>query len=178
MYNQSNQHNTIYSSYNVEITSTKIQFLNVKSTSNTYSLTNETEYDIDNEDDKYWLCVQFTVFNCGGCTIAPLKDHVNNKIYQELVRVDKHLASCDEKLYLDLRWSKSYTNELEKLSRDDSDLTLRVKLKDAVDKTMRLRVTGYSAGEYLYTLFDKGLLMIYNDCMVSKEKDIALAAWV
>ena len=77
-----------------------------------------------------------------------------------------------------MRWSKSYTNELEKLSRDDSDLTLRVKLKDAVDKTMRLRVTGYSAGEYLYTLFDKGLLMIYNDCMVSKEKDIALAAWV
>lgn len=103
MYNQSNQRNTIYSSYNVEITSTKIQFLNVKSTSNTYSLTNETEYDIDNEDDKYWLCVQFTVFNCGGCTIAPLKDHANNKIYQELVRVDKHLASCDEKLYLDLR---------------------------------------------------------------------------
>lgn len=43
---------------------------------------------------------------------------------------------------------------------------------------MRLRVTGYSQGKYLYTLSDKGLLMMYKDYTISKQKDIALAARV
>ena len=43
---------------------------------------------------------------------------------------------------------------------------------------MRLRVTGYSQGKYLYTLSDKGLLMMHKDYTISKQKDIALAAWV
>lgn len=37
---------------------------------------------------------------------------------------------------------------------------------------MRLRVTGYSQEEYYNTLFDKGLLMMYKDYMISKQKDI------
>ena len=40
---------------------------------------------------------------------------------------------------------------LEKLTRDDSDLTLTVKLKAAVTKKLWLRVTGYSQAEYYYT---------------------------
>ena len=43
-----------------------------------------------------------------------------------------------------MRRSKGYTDELEKLTRDDSDTTLTVKLKAAANKKMSLRVTGYS----------------------------------
>ena len=43
---------------------------------------------------------------------------------------------------------------------------------------MRLRVTGYSQGEYLYNLSNKGLLMMHKDYTISKQNDIALAAWV
>ena len=43
-----------------------------------------------------------------------------------------------------MRRSKGYTDKLEKLTRDDSDVTLTVKLKPAATKKMRLRVTGYS----------------------------------
>ena len=59
--------------------------------------------------------MQFVSWNCDGCTIALLIDYANNEVYQELVRKDKHLVSFDEKLYLDLRRNKSYTDELENL---------------------------------------------------------------
>ena len=62
----------------------------------------------------------------------------------------KYLVYSDKKLQLDLRRSKGYTNKLENVSRDDSDLTLTVKLKAAADKMMRFRFTGYSQGQYCY----------------------------
>ena len=51
-----------------------------------------------------------------------------------------------------MRRSKGYTDELEKLTRDDSNITLTVELKAAATKKMRLRVAGYSQAEYYYTL--------------------------
>ena len=79
----------------------------------------------------------------------------------------------DEKLYIDMRRSEGYTDELEKLTRDDSDITLTVKLKAAATKKMRLRVTGYSQVEYYYTLSKKGMIMSYKNYSISKEIDIA-----
>ena len=37
----------------------------------TYSFTGEIKYDLNNEDNKYWLYAQFAAFNCGDCTTAP-----------------------------------------------------------------------------------------------------------
>ena len=51
-----------------------------------------------------------------------------------------------------MRRSKGYTDELERLTQDKSDITLTVKLKKTATKKMRLRVTGYSQDEYYYTL--------------------------
>ena len=72
-----------------------------------------------------------------------------------------------------MRRSKSYTDKLEKLTRDDSDITLTVKLKVAATKKLRLRVTGYSQAEYYYTLSKKGMIMSYENYSISKEIDIA-----
>ena len=83
------------------------------------------------------------------CITAPLTDYVNNEVYQELVRQEKYLTTSGKKLYIDLRRSKDYLVELEKLTGDDSGLTLTVALKNTATKKMRLRVTGYSLGEYL-----------------------------
>ena len=63
VYKKCDQHNTIYDIYDVEIVSTKIQSLKVESASNTYGLTCEIEYDIYDEDDKYWLYAQLLAFN-------------------------------------------------------------------------------------------------------------------
>ena len=55
VYDKSDQHQTIYGSYNAEIAATQIQSLTLENTSSTYSLTGGLEYNIDNEDDKHWL---------------------------------------------------------------------------------------------------------------------------
>ena len=55
-----------------------------------------------------------------------------------------------------MRRSKGYTDELEKLNRDDSGLAVVVTLKEAAAKKLRLRVTGFSQAEYWYLLSNKG----------------------
>ena len=76
-------------------------------------------------------------------------------------------------MYLDLRRSNVYTNELESLIRDDSKLTLTLTLKDAAIKTMRLMVTGYSQGKYYYALLQRGSIMQYKNYGITKVKNIA-----
>ena len=43
-----------------------------------------------------------------------------------------------------MRRSKDYTDELEKLNRDDSGLVVTIGLKEAAPKIIRLRITGFS----------------------------------
>ena len=66
--------------------------------------------------------------------------------------MSEYFASADKKIFIDLRCSKGYTNEIEKLNRDDSDLSVTTTLKNGARKKMRLHVTGYYQGEY-YTRY-------------------------
>ena len=118
VYEKSDQHKSIYGSYNVKVAAQKIKSLKIENASWTYALTNETKYGIDDVADAYWLYAQFVAFVCNGCTIAPLTDYANNKIYQDMTKVDKYFSS-DKKMYIDLRRLKRYTDELESLTRDD-----------------------------------------------------------
>ena len=54
---------------------------------------------------------QFVAFICNGCTIAPLTDYANNKIYQDLTKADKYFNS-NKKMCIVLRRSKGYTDEM------------------------------------------------------------------
>ena len=81
--------------------------------------------------------------------------------------------NTDGKLYIDMRRSKSYPDELEKLTRESSDLNLTVKLRKATTRKMRLRVTGYSWAKYYYTLSNKCMIRSYKNYSISKEIDIA-----
>ena len=51
-----------------------------------------------------------------------------------------------------MRRSQGCTDELEKLTRDDSGLAVAVNLKDPTQKKMRFRITGFSQSEYCYTM--------------------------
>ena len=130
-------------------------------------------FDIDNEDEKHWLYAMFVAYWCNGCTVASLPEYANNEIYQELPKEQNYFTNTDEKLYIDMRRSKGYTDKLEKLTPDDSNLNLTVKLKAAATKKMRLQVTGYSQAEYYYTLSNRGMIMSYKNYSISKEIDIA-----
>ena len=53
-----------------------------------------------------------------------------------------------------MKRSKGYTDKLEKLTCNNSDISLTVKLKAATTKKLRLKVVVYSQAEYLYTTSD------------------------
>ena len=69
---------------------------------------------------KHLLYKQFVAWACNGCSTALLTDNMNNPVYQELIEEDQYdSARSNERLYLDLRASSGYTDEAEKLERND-----------------------------------------------------------
>ena len=77
----------------------------------------------------------FVAYHCDGCSIAPLTHYKNNEIKHKLTKEKDYFSSkSDERLYIDTRRSKSYTDELEKLTRDDGGVNLSIKLKAAATK--------------------------------------------
>ena len=74
-------------------------------------------------------------YHCEGCSAAPLTQYKNNEIKQELTKEKNYFGDdSDERLYIDMRRNKGYTDELEKLTRNDGSVTLTIKLKKAAKK--------------------------------------------
>ena len=67
-----------------------------------------------------------------------------------------------------MRRSKGFTEELEKINRDDSGIALTIKLKETAAKKLRFRITGFSQAEYRYLLSNKGYIMSYENYNISK----------
>ena len=128
------------------------------------------KFDTGTLPNKFLLYNQFVACYCNGSSIAPLSDYANNLVFQELPIISKYFVSSDKKIFIDLRCGKGYTNKIEKLNRDDSDLTITSKLKAVATKKMRLRVTGYYQGKYLYLMSREGLIMNYKEYRVNKQK--------
>ena len=62
---------------------------------------------------------------CDGCSTAPSTQYKNNQIYQDITEKDKFTDNdTDDRIYIDMRRSKSYTDELEKLNRDDKSIRM------------------------------------------------------
>ena len=79
VYDKSDQHKTIYDSYNIELAASKIKSLKIQNGSSTYTLTNEIKYDVDVAEDSCWLYARFVAFVCRGCTIATLTNYAITK---------------------------------------------------------------------------------------------------
>ena len=103
-----------------------------------------------------------------------MSGYAHNATYQQLSTISEYFTSVDEKIFIDLRRGKGYTNEIEKLNRDDSNLSVRITLKNGTakkkKKKKRLWVTGYYQGKYLYSLSNNGLIMNYKEYRVNKQK--------
>ena len=109
---------------------------------------------------------------CDDCSTAPLTQYKNNEIYQEITENDEFAHNdTDDRIYIEMRRSKGYTDELEKLNRDDSGLAVTIGLKEAAAKKLRLTITGYSQVEYLYLLSNKGYIMLYKNYNISKADE-------
>ena len=88
---------------------------------------------------------------------------MSNPIAQELKKENEYFSDkLDERLNVDLRPSHGYTNELEKPTRNDSKMTITIETKAPLVKKMRLRVWGYTSGEYIYLQHDGSLTLKYK----------------
>ena len=132
---KSYQHSTVYDSYDLELAAKLIKTVKFESTSTTYSLTGKLSFDLKKEDEKNVLHKMLVAHACNGCSSAPLTEYRNNEIYQEITAEDEFTGNeKDDRIYIDMRRCKGYTDELEKINRDDSGSALNISLKDAAAK--------------------------------------------
>ena len=154
---------TLYDSYNAECASRLIKSLEFANISNENSARNTLKFDVDNDLQKHLLYKQFLAWTTNGCSTANFTDFMNNPIVHELKKENEYFGgNSDERLYVDLRQSHGYTDELEKPSRNDSKMTISIETKNPLAKKMRLRVWGYTNGEYIYLLQDGSLTLKYK----------------
>ena len=157
----------------MHITSVQLENLN-----NKYGEINK-KYDLTEEHDKYLMYRNFVRWATGQeCTVGPLTQYANNEIYKELIKYEKYYTKTesDERLYVDFRRGCGYSNELERIVRNDSSLTLTITLQKAAVKKYRLRVVGYYQGEYIYSMTNLGLLLSYKDYgIVAQNEMVALS---
>ena len=171
VYDSSDQHLTIYNSYNVELAATKIKSIKLQNASNTYSEFNTVKFDLEDEEDKYNLFNQFRAWVTKGSSVVPSSEYIHNKTAQELPSRSDYFSNSDERVYIDLRRGKGFTGEFERVNRDDSELSVVIDLKAAATRKLRIYVTGYYQAEYIYTLSKNGLIMIHKEYSVSKIKN-------
>ena len=114
----------------------------------------------------------FGSWSCNVCSTAPLTDYISNPIYQELKdENDFFEIKSDERIYLDLKASSGYTNEAEKLERNNWKINLHIPLKAAATKKLRLRVWAHSIGEYLYVLARSGLTLWHRTYAINQDEE-------
>ena len=124
VYDSSEQHKSIYDSYNNEVAAVQTSSIKLENASGTYSEFNTIKSDLTDEHDKYILYSAFTAWISKGLSIAPLTDYAHNKTDQKAVKQEKYFTDSDEKVYIDLRRGKGHTGEFKRVNRDHSDLTI------------------------------------------------------
>ena len=168
---KSEQHNSVY---NGELAATHISSIQLENLNNKYGEINR-KYDLTEEHDKYLMYRNFVGWATGqGCTVGPLTQYANNEIYKELIKCENYYSKTksEEKLYVDIRRGRGFSNELKRIVRNGSSLTLTITLKNAAVKKMRLRVVGYYQGEYIYSMTNLGLLLSYKDYEIVAENEM------
>ena len=95
-------------------------------------------YDFGKDDEKNILYKIFTAKQCNGCSTAPLTQYKNNEIYQEITAEDDYTTNnTDDRIWFDMRRSKGYTDELEKINCNDSGLAVIIGFKEAAAKKIK-----------------------------------------
>ena len=171
VFDKSDQHLNIYDSCNAETAATSIKYIKLQNASNTYSEFNTIKFNLEDEEDRFILYNAFVAWVTKGSSIVPESDYLYNETRQQLPNRNTYFTNSDEKVYIDIRRSKGYTGEFERVNRDDSDLVVTVDLKNAGAKKMRLYVTAYYQGEYMYMLTKDGLVMNHKEYSIAKIKN-------
>ena len=133
------QHTTIFDSFDLQLASKLIQTIKFENTTTTYSLTRKFSYDFEKDDDKNILYKMFIAKQCNGCSTAPLTQYKKNEIYQEITTEDECTTNnTDDRIWINMKRSKRYTDKLEKTNRDDGGLAVVIGFIEATTTKLGL----------------------------------------
>ena len=128
---------TAYDSYNAECASKFIKSLDFA------NISDQHKFDIGNDLQKYLFWKQYLAWCTNGCSTTLITDFMNNPIAQELKKENEYFSDkFDERLYVDLRPSHGYTDELEKPTRNDSKMTITIETKTPLVKKNETKNVG------------------------------------
>ena len=106
--------------------------------------------------------------------MTPITKYMNNEIKQDMIKEKKYFTDgSNEKMFIDMRCSKGYTDDLEELSINDADIYLTIFLPKVAEKKMRLKVLAYLQAEYWYAITNRGKVFTYKNYSIKKDEDIA-----
>ena len=171
VFDKSDQHLNIYDSYNAEVAATNIKYIKLANASNTYSEFNTIKFDLEDEEDRFVLYNAFRAWVTKGSSIVSNDGYIHNETAQQLPSRSDYFTNSDERVYIDLRRSKGFTGEFERVYRDDSELSVTIDLKNAAADKMRIYLSGYFQAEYLCMLSKNGLIMNHKEYSVAKIKN-------
>ena len=144
-----------------------LEFANI---SDQHSSTNTLKFDIVNDLQKHLLWKQYLAWCTNGCSTGPVTDFMNNPIAQELKEENEYFSDkFHERLYVDLRPSHGYNDELEKPTRNDFKMTITIETKTPLVKKIRPRVWVYTSGEYIYLQQNGSLALKYKKCTLRSQ---------
>ena len=86
VYDKSEQHNSIYDSYNTELAATNTASVQLENLNNKYGEINK-KYDLTDKHEKYLMYKNFVAWATGqGSSVGPLTQYANNEIYKKLIK--------------------------------------------------------------------------------------------
>ena len=116
VFDRSNHHLSIYDSYNAEVAATHIKTIKSQNASNTFCEFNTVKFDLVDEEDGYTLYNVFVAWVTNSFSIVPESDFMYNKTRQELPNRNTYFTNSDERVYTDIRQSKGYRGEFERVN--------------------------------------------------------------
>lgn len=135
--------------YNAEWAAGLIKSIEFSNISQTCSATNSKKLNTLIDTQNFLLYKQFVVWHWKSCTINPLTEYTKKTVFQELADEEEHFCDkSDERIYIDLRDSLGYKNEIQKPSRNDSKLTMTINIKNALARKKDL---GFGVDEMMST---------------------------
>ena len=114
----------------------KVKTENIK---NIHIVSNDLEFELTGSNHKHMVQKHIFVFHSNDCSIAPLTDYTKDSMFQELQKESEYFSSNEERLYIDLRDSKDYTDEFKKIRRDDNNRVLSINPKKAAAKENEMK---------------------------------------
>ena len=148
---ESVNHTSPFDTYGRNFITSKLSSIEIENVGASYKTT-DLSFNLDKYEDKSLLYNNFLAFMADSCSLNDRTSYLNSELIETLPNQKKYFdGTTNYPIYIDLRASAGYLKMLDPINRDDANLLIKVKTKDAVPNGTFyiLECHGISKGEYM-----------------------------